>query len=353
MKDITVVLPAFNPDERLCALVGGLLSRGFGRVVVVNDGSEPSRLRYFEQAAACEGCTVLNHEINRGKGRALKTAFAHIADDPQRCIGVVTADADCQHHIDDIEALARSLAQDDGALVLGVRDFDLPGIPPKSRLGNKLTSALLSAVCGIRVSDSQTGLRAVSVRHLPALCRLKGERFDYETNMLLATRELGIPVREIKIQTIYIDGNKSTHYRAVVDSLRILRLVTNFAASSITCAAIDVGLYWLLWELLDAVSTAHRVFLATAVARVVSSVCNYLFNRYAVFRCKSCSQRSLMRYYALCAAQLFASWGLVALLVSLFGGGALPAKIAVDLLLFAVSFQIQRNWVFSSDKISA
>jgi glycosyltransferase involved in cell wall biosynthesis len=349
MKDITVVLPALNPDERMPALVGALLSAGFGRVVVVNDGSHPSRLPYFEQAAAHPGCIVLRHETNRGKGHALKTAFAYILFQPDPCLGVVTADADSQHHIDDIQALARALLQDDDALILGVRDFSLPGVPPKSRIGNRLTSLALAAACGLHISDTQTGLRAIAVRYLPALCRLKGERFDFETNMLLAMSEKGIPVREVTIQTIYIDDNRASHYRAIVDSLRILRLIARFAASSIGCAALDIGLYWLIWELLSATPTARRVFLATAIARLVSSVCNYLFNRTAVFHSHAGPARTLGRYYALCAAQMLASWGLVTLLVSLLGGGALPVKILVDILLFAAGFRLQRDWVFGGD----
>ena len=79
--DITVVLPSLNPDEKFLRVVTELADAGFTDILIVNDGSDPDRLVWFEKAAAMPGCTVLTHTVNRGKGRALKTAFDIIAAD--------------------------------------------------------------------------------------------------------------------------------------------------------------------------------------------------------------------------------------------------------------------------------
>ena len=105
MKGITIVLPSLNPDEKLGLVVNGLLAAGFDDIVIVNDGSDAEHMAPFEEAKRRPEVTVLTHERNQGKGRALKTAFAYVRDNRPDCLGVVTVDGDNQHLPKDIGCL--------------------------------------------------------------------------------------------------------------------------------------------------------------------------------------------------------------------------------------------------------
>lgn len=346
---ITVIIPSLNPDDKLLAVVEGLVLRGFGDLIVVNDGSAPDKAHYFEAVAALSGCTVLTHEVNRGKGRALKTAFSYILEHRPDCIGVVTVDGDNQHHPDDVAMVATALINnsDSSALLLGVRDFSQPEVPVRSRLGNRLSALVFWLLCRHKISDTQTGLRGIPRQLLPGLLTLAGERFDFETNMLLYLHKNRTPVHEISIQTIYLEENASSHFHAVFDSLSILRLIFAFAFSSVVSAALDVGCYGLAVTLFNALPLRERVLAATVVARAVSSAVNFWLNRQTVFCSDRALSHALPRYYLLCACQLFCSWAGVWGLTLVIGGSSVLAKIIVDTLLFFISFNIQRRWVFS------
>lgn len=344
---IAVVIPSLNPDDKLLTVVKGLIARGFCDLIIVNDGSAPDKAHYFESVAALPGCTVLTHKTNRGKGRALKTAFACILNCRPDCVGAVTVDGDNQHHPDDVAALATALIRDDSALILGVRDFSQPDVPARSRLGNRITTLTLGLLCRQKISDTQTGLRAIPRSMLPELLALAGERFDFETNMLLFLNKNRIPVREIGIQTIYLNENATSHFNAFFDSLSILRLMFTFAFSSLASAALDIGCYWLVVTLLSTLPLRERVLIATIVSRAISSIVNYTLNRSAVFGSRSNHTRALPRYYLLCVCQFICSWAGVWGLTLVIGGNSVLSKLIVDTLLFFMSFNIQRRWVFS------
>ena len=132
-----ILIPSLEPDDRLPAYVGRLLERGFARILIVDDGSGEKYQPIFSSIAAMPGCTVLHHEVNRGKGAALKTGYAWIEKHCPDATGVITADADGQHAVEDCWRLAEALTEGKRALYLGSRDFNLPHVPPKSRFGNK------------------------------------------------------------------------------------------------------------------------------------------------------------------------------------------------------------------------
>jgi glycosyltransferase involved in cell wall biosynthesis len=178
-------------------------------VVLVDDGSDADLDGL--------GCTVLRHETNRGKGAALKTGLRHIrAEFPDR--PVVCADPDGQHHIEDILRVARHI--EDGRMVLGVRRFG-DDVPWRSRFGNRLTRDLFRAATGHDLQDTQTGLRGFPPGLLSWLAGVPGEKFEYEMNVLLDAARTGVPIDEVDITTSYVDGNASSHFGAVTDSVRI------------------------------------------------------------------------------------------------------------------------------------
>ena len=349
---VAVILPSLNPDEKLLKVVSAIAGSGFSRLILIDDGSQTENRIYFEKALSIAEkaglpAELLRHAKNLGKGRALKDAFNCYLCDPKGCIGVVTVDGDNQHHIDDICRCARSLGENPDTIFLGARDFSLEGIPPRSRFGNRFTSFLFRFACGLRLSDTQTGLRAIPNRCLMDFLDLSGERFEYETNMLLEMKRKNFSFQEVPIQTVYIEENKSSHFNPLVDSFRILGVLFRFLAASGASWVVDLGIFTLLQIFFQSLPITVSVFLSTAIARICSSILNLSLNRAVVFRQHGNFPRTAVRYYVLCAFQLLASAGMVSALLRLWGRSwALPVKLCVDTLLFLVSFQIQREWVF-------
>lgn len=346
-SQVTVVLPSLDPDEKLLQVVDGLVSAGFTDILMVDDGSAPENRTWFSRAEENPAVTVLTHRRNMGKGRALKTAFSYILQNRPDSLGAVTIDGDGQHLTGDILACAAAMLEQGDRVILGCRDFDAPNVPPKSRSGNKFTRRLLLLGCGIRLSDTQTGLRAIPRRYLRPFLEVRGQRFEYETNMLLEMKRRGIGFSEVPIQTVYDGKNEGTHFRPIVDSLKILRLILVFMAASLSSSALDLLVFYLALRLLP--EGRFAVLEATVIARAVSSFYNFNMNRKLVFASGAGYRRALVRYYCLCLPQMLLSALLVSVLGRLASAGAFLAtmlKFCVDTVLFCASFVIQREWVF-------
>ena len=136
---------------------------------------------------------VLHHDVNHGKGVALKTGYRYILDHFPDVSGVITADSDGQHTVKDCLRLAEMLGEGKRAVYLGSRDFSLDFIPPKSRTGNRITSAVFKILYGQYLPDTQTGLRAFRRAELPFMLEVKGERYEYEMNVLLECARESVP----------------------------------------------------------------------------------------------------------------------------------------------------------------
>ena len=348
MIEVSAVVPSYRPDEKLPAVVQGLADAGFARVILVDDGSGGDYRQIFEQAARTPGCVLLRHERNQGKGAALKTAFRYFLAHRGQEVGVVTVDGDGQHDPQDALRCARALEREPDALVLGCRDFGGKQVPWRSSVGNRITAWCFRVLCGVRASDTQTGLRGIGADFLPQLIAIPENRYEYETRMLLAAGRCGVSIREIAIRTVYLEGNKSSHFRPVRDSAAIYGQIFRFLLSSLMGFGVDLLGFALLNALLRrlGVEPELRLLAATAAARAVSSLCNYAANRRLVFQSVHSHGRTLPRYYLLCAVQAAASYLGTYLLYRYLMLPEVGAKVLVDTLLFFASFQIQRRWIF-------
>ncbi len=219
-----ILLPSLNPDEKFNRVLDGLREAGFRHILIVDDGSDAAHQAPFTRARSFPECTVIPHLENKGKGRALKDGFAAALARFPKAEGVITIDGDGQHLVGDIIACGNRMLAEETNVVLGCRNFDLPGVPARSVAGNKTTSRMFR-LYGIRLSDTQTGLRAIPRRYLQRFCGIAGERFEYETNMLLKMKQWGIRFSEQPIETVYEDENAGSHYHAVKDSLRIVKIM--------------------------------------------------------------------------------------------------------------------------------
>lgn len=219
MDGIAIVLPAYEPGEALCGLVDGL-SGEFDPIVVVDDGSaSESAAAAFRRLENRRGVMLLRHAANRGKGAALKTAFARILADFPGVKGVVTADADGQHLPGDIRRVAEATLANPGRFTLGVRAFD-GEVPFRSRLGNAWTQWEFFLLTGVMVRDTQTGLRGIPRDLLRQAAQIPGERYEYESRMLVAAARLRARPVQIPVATVYLDGNAASHYRPFADTVR-------------------------------------------------------------------------------------------------------------------------------------
>jgi len=360
LSKISVVLPSLDPDEKLNAVIDGLLEYGFTDIVLVNDGSKPENLHYFTDAAqAHPEIHVLTHPENRGKGAALKTAFTWVLENRPDGLGVVTVDGDNQHHPEDTRACCQHMLES-GRITLGCRDFTLPHVPPRSRFGNKTTSGVFKLFCGITLSDTQTGLRAFPQETLALMNTVSGDRFEYETNMLLAMKTNGLPFDEVKIRTVYIEENKSSHFHWLKDSWRIYKLILRhffrYTLSSILCAGVDAGMFALFDHLLATSGAMVHDTVPYVLARVISSLLNFFVNQRLVFQSTEKTGRALLRYYALAVPQLLVQMVLTNGVFWLLHVGEKANGlrtlwyIIVMTVLYFISYAIQQRWVFASHK---
>ncbi len=357
-NDYYIIIPSLDPDEKLNRVVDGMFAAGFERMVLVDDGSDADHKAPFERALeAHPQIEKLVHEVNKGKGRALRDAFAYIAENHPECKGVITIDGDGQHTPGDAEKLAEGMEKEPDKVMIGSRDFSLSHVPKRSMMGNRITSWVFLVFCGIRLSDTQTGLRAIPAGCLRAFADdVEGERFEYETNMLLYMHDKGIKFTEIPIQTVYIEENKSSHFNPFKDSWRIYKLI--FAKSqilkqfisSLICTVADLTLFHIFSGIFGGLSSvAAQVYLSVGLARIISATLNYTINRKWVFRSDAAVGSSLARYAVVAVIQYFLSSTVLTGLVEalgLAGGIRTFVKAVVDMVLFVLSYFVQKKFVF-------
>lgn len=355
LKNCIVVIPALDPDQTLPAYAAALLEQGTERIIVIDDGSGEASRPVFAELEAMDGCTVLRHDHNRGKGRALKTAFAYICGKPAfRGMAVVTADADGQHSVQDVCAVGRAALEETDRLVLGVRDLTLPQVPPRSKLGNRLSSWAFHALYGVRLGDTQTGLRGIPWEMLEWCGTIAGERFEYEMNMLIRAARERVGLRQVTIQVIYYDNNAGTHLRAVRDSWRVFVILLSglgwYALSSVLSAVTDVLSFWLCSAVIfRPLPELYCYWWSTLTARALSSSLNYTLNRRYVFGSRP-RGRTLLRYYCLWGCQLMCSYLLLLVLERLLPGIYPTVNKALgDIILAICSYQVQMHWVFREE----
>ena len=361
LKKTAIVLPSLDPDRKFQGVVQGLLDKGFEHIVIVNDGSSKENLHWFDEAAEHENCVVLHHEVNKGKGRALKNAFGYVLENLPGVEGVITIDGDGQHLLEDIVACGQRMLESGEGVVLGCRDFNQPGIPPRSIAGNKTTSRFFRILFGIRLSDTQTGLRAIPVKYLEDFCKIEGERFEYETNMLLNMKRMGIAFIEQPIATVYDPDDYSSHYNAVKDSMRIFKVMLRFLLSGSGFRYVISGiLSWLLDNLLYfgfmssglglGIAAAAVSLRSQVLARVLSSFFNFNMNTFYVFRSKENYWKAMLKYYCLCLVQTFVSVVCLTALISALSitvpAIATGVKVVLELVIMFMSYYIQNKWVF-------
>ena len=213
MKAVALI-PALNAERTLPAIVAEA-RRQLEPVVVIDDGSSD---RTGDMARAA-GATVLRHEVNRGKGAALKTGFAWALQNGYE--GVITLDADGQHLPSEIpKFLAAS-----GDLIIGGRAHLFQHMLPRRRNANRFSAWCISKCAGVHVPDSQSGFRFYSASLLRAV-QLRADGFDMESEVIVRAGRRGFRIVTIPIDLGFVDGISTSHYKPLKDTLRIAWTVT-------------------------------------------------------------------------------------------------------------------------------
>jgi glycosyltransferase involved in cell wall biosynthesis len=216
------VIPCFNEGAGIAALVS-VLRQQVSFVLVVDDGSTDETAHLARGA----GATVIHHERNCGKGAALRSGLSQLFK--QGFEWAVTIDGDAQHAPEDLPALLRCAEQTGARLVIGNRMDDARAMPRLRRQVNRWMSRKLSRLAGRHLPDTQCGLRLIHLETWAAL-PLKTERFEVESEMLMAFLAAGRRVEFVPIQVIRSCRRSRIH--PVADSLRWLRWWRSFGRFS-------------------------------------------------------------------------------------------------------------------------
>ena len=319
-NNCVILIPALDPPEIFLSYIDELIQVGFKDILVVDDGSHQKKI--FEKIGSLPQVTVLTHPENYGKGRALRTGLAYYKDHysyDEYC-GVITADSDGQHLVDDVLKISKSLAKREDKMILGVRDFD------------------------------QSNVRGIPNSLIDLSLSIPGDRFQYETAVLIETGKVS-GFEEIKIRTVYYDENKGTHFNPVKDSIQIFNLLLGtffrYIFVSLSSFVVDILLFALGTKLLFP-ALSVRIPLSTAFARIISGAYNYAMNRKIVFKSDRSVVSSGFSYLMLCIIQCAVSAGLVTAICYLLPLDEVPVKAVVDTCLFFVNYKIQKNYIFKN-----
>jgi glycosyltransferase involved in cell wall biosynthesis len=334
-----LVIPAYEPDDHLINLVDTLLgglAHNIDRIIVVNDGSKATAsLQIFDQLRTTRPrVEVLSHACNRGKGAALKTGFARAAQYHGTSKIVVTADADGQHAAEDVLRVAKgSLAS--GSPCIGVRKFN-GTIPFRSRFGNLFTRALFRFVSGHKVQDTQTGLRAYLMKDIPSLCAISADRYDFEFHALFQMCRQG-KLLQIPVATLYAPRNPTSHFRTILDSMKIYAVFARYTTVSMISSVSD----WLIFSILTL--TSLSTFSALLTSRLIVLPLYFVGMRKFAFRARS--GNAVLQGVLIAALALVHFLSLWQLTNLINGSLALsrPSSMLISLsLLYVVGFIVQR-----------
>lgn len=225
MKEkLIILIPAYEPTTKLLDLLKKLKKENL-TTIIVNDGSNNTYDEIFNEAK--KYAYILKHDVNKGKGRALKTGIEYIQKNFNKDYVIITMDCDGQHTIKDALKLGEYTLNHNEELVTGKR-LRNKTTPLRSKIGNSITRFVYRTITGLDVYDTQTGLRAFSNKLVPLMLEIEGERFEYEMNVLLTCSTKKIKITEIQIDTIYIENNSGSHFNSVKDSIKIYKEILKY-----------------------------------------------------------------------------------------------------------------------------
>jgi glycosyltransferase involved in cell wall biosynthesis len=340
---IPVLIPAYKPTRRLLLIVQQIVATELGPVIVVDDGSGEAFREIFDELRNMPRVLVLANAVNLGKGAALKHGLNHILVTQPKLVGIVTADADGQHDVADIMKVGNELCLHPGHLILGAREFG-KGTPFRSKLGNSVSRVLYRLLLGLKLRDTQTGLRGLPMSLCKASLAIRSNRYEFETEQLSFVAPLGLSLKEVPIRTIYGQNNASSHFDPLFDSARIYFVVLRYAMSSMVTALLDLAVFLIVAPFVP------NIIVANLASRALALGVQFLLLRSFVFQVRAGVIRFLL-FVAYVASTGVVSGVLQAELTQNTGVGVILSKIIIECGIFIFNFLFLRDILFTGNRL--
>lgn len=341
-KEYGFVIPAYNPDEQLLEVVKNIQKSSDNKIFIINDGSKKDSQHIFnilQTDSTFKDVILLEHAVNLGKGAALKTIFNYILVNFPEIEGVVTLDSDGQHSIDDCLHILQTLENTPNSFVLGYRTFS-KNIPLKSYIGNNISKFIYKIILGRSFKDTQTGLRGLSRSFMKQCLTIKSNRFEFETEQLAIAVNNNINIIEIPIQTIYIENNKASSFRPLVDSFRIYFILFRYGLSSIVTAVVDFIVFMI------ALSLGANILIANMFARTASIGVQFALLDKFVFHTKAKILKFILFAIYVYVMGIISAMTQISVIENL-GISVVATKVIVEGILFFINFAFLRLYIFT------
>lgn len=344
LKRVGILIPAYNPDDKLIDLLLTLNKKQLFNalrvkttVLVVDDGSyKDESKKIFDEIEKAKIAKVIVHNKNLGKGNAIKTGIKHFKKYEHDT--VVTVDADGQHRTKDILSVLNHSLENNN-FVLGIRSFRDKTVPFKSRVGNNLSSFLFYYFTGSSIKDTQTGLRVIPKKLFDKLISIKGNRYEYEFNMLIELVRSDTPILTYPITTIYFENNKKTSFRPVFDSLLVYSVFLKYSIVAVTISILDLFLMY-------AVTKIYPTSASFLIIRGVTAHLYFYMMKKHVFNSEGNTLRQLSLYYLIVLANIFIFWQVFDILFFRSHFNFFTGYFMAVLSMFVFNFFIQKLLVF-------
>jgi len=209
---LTVVMPVYNEDRTLTAIVEAVLAEPTNKeLIIVDDGSADASRAILRELEVRDGVRVLMHEQNMGKGASLRTAFEHARGD-----AVIIQDADLEYDPSDYRALLQPILDGHADVVYGSRYLVDPADPERARdsfghyLGNRLLTFTSNLATGLNLTDMETCYKSFR-REVLAPIRIRSRRFSVEPELTAKIARSDARVWETPIRyrgRAFADGKK-------------------------------------------------------------------------------------------------------------------------------------------------
>lgn len=327
LKFIALV-PTYEPDDKLPKIVNKLKENNF-ITIVINDGSDISYDNYFNE---CD-TKIISYPSNRGKGFALKKGIEYVKNNFENYI-IVTVDSDGQHRIEDVLNICEYAKNNRDTLVIGKR-LRKENMPIRSRIGNIFTKYIFNLATKENIYDTQSGLRAFSEQLVDYMLEIKGDRFEYEMNVLLNLNKKNIKYKEIEIQTIYIDDNEKSHFRTFRDSSRVYGQILEYKARSVIPFLSDLLIFATL------IITVNRLLITNVISKLLSTIIYYILNRKTIFKEKM-ETKTIIIHVLTIILNIVLSTSMIYIISKIIN--KYTSKVIVEILLVILIHEIKKRF---------
>ena len=327
---MVILIPVYNPRERIINYVKKLKEKNYD-VVVINDGSDENYHAVFERMVY--DCKIINYPHFKGKGYALKKGYQYVKEHLKDKKGILILENEYDLiHINHIRTLINKNSQKMCVV---------------HHKGKKILTKLFSMIYNKEFIDVDSELFAFSMNYIDQMMTV--DENCYEDQSLIQSVQNNQDIEEIQLE------NKQQPFHLKNKTIQIMYVIflhlIRFVSSSIISSIIDVLLAWILLDVLKIWMTSDfwRIALASLIARVISTIVNYVVNKKYVFKGKTNNRQTAIRFLILTVIITILSTLFVYVFSTLGIMSEKLAKPVGDLLLFLLSYNVQMKWVFSKE----